>query len=153
MATELVCSALDTALFYHELRHRRRENALADLAAFARDRGVVRDPERLLAALRRREPCASSAPLRGAAILHARSLAVLDTHVVIAPAPRGLEWKPPGTPPVTLVIAVFAVHDHPLDAYFALIARAADAARLQRRRARLASPDAAVAFAAWREGA
>lgn len=153
MSTELITSALDTALFHHDLKHRRRENALTDLAAFAHASGTVCDPERLREALLRRERSYSSAVGRGVAIPHVRSLAVTTPHVLVARARAGIEWKARDGQPVQLVLAVLVPHDHPLDSFLEMVSHAAEAARLQRRRQRLMSDDPAVVQAAWREGA
>ena len=152
MSTELVSSALDTALFHFDLKHRRRENALSDLAAYAHACGTVRDPERLREALLRRERVVASAIGRGVAMPHVRSLVVTTPHVVIGRSKKGIEWKAPGGQPVQLVVAVLAPHDHPLEAFLEMIEHAAEATRLQRRRLRLMAEDAKTVLAAWREG-
>src|SRR6185436_19418675 len=149
MSTELITSALDTPLFHLDLKHRRRENALTDLAAFAHARGLVRDPERLHDALLRRERVVSFAVGRGVAIPHLRSLVVSAPHVLIARAKKGIDWKAPGGQPVTLVIAVLAPHDHPLESFLERVEHAAEATRLVKRRLRLMSDDPAVRLAAW----
>lgn len=151
MSTELVTSALDTALFLYELRHRRRENALTDLACFAHACGMARDPERLRDALLRRERVCPSAVGRGVAIPHVRSLAVNAPHVVVGRARGGIEWKSRDGQPVHLVLAVFAPHDLGLEPFLELVARAVDAARLSRRRQRLIAGDLPAVQAAWRE--
>ena len=152
MSTELVSSALDTALFHFDLKHRRRENAIADLAAHAHACGAARDSGRLREALLRRERSYSSAVGRGVAIPHARSITVTAPHVLVARATRGIEWKARDGQAVQLVLAVLAPHDHPLEAFLELVAHAAQAARLQRRRQRLMADDHATVLAAWREG-
>lgn len=151
MSTELVTSALDTALFLHDLRHRRREQALTDLAAFAHACGTVRDPDRLRVALQRRERSYSSAVGRGVAIPHARSLVVNVPHVLIGRAPRGIDWRARDGQAVQLVLAVLAPHDLSIDSFLDLLGHAAEAARLQRRRQRLLSGDRSSVESAWRE--
>lgn len=153
MSAEIVTSALDTALLIHDLKHRRRENALTDLASFAHARGAARDPARLRDALLRRERAYTSAVGRGVALPHVRSLVVTSPHVVIARARKGIEWKAADGQPVTLVLAVLCPHDLPPEAFHELLARAAEATRLQRRRQRLMSDDEAAVFAAFRETA
>ena len=152
MSTELITSALDTALFHLDLKHRRRENALTDLAAFAHACGTVRDPDRLLGALLRHERVVASAIGRGVAIPHVRSIVVTTPHVVIGRAKKGIEWKAPGGQPVQLMIAVLVPHDHALEAFLELVEHASDATRLQRRRQRLMADDEKTVQAAWREG-
>src|SRR4249920_432286 len=140
---EQVAPVLDTSLFLLELKHRRRERALEDLALSASANGSAYGADRLRDALLRRERCYSSAIGKGVAIPHARSIAVSEPLVIVARSVPGVDWKSRDGLPVHLVLAVVAPADFSADAFFELVAHAAGAARLQRHRQRLLeAPDA-----------
>ena len=64
-------------LDFIELRHKRRDSALTQLAAAARRHGVVRDVDALIALLVRRERLGTTALGKGVALTHARSISIV----------------------------------------------------------------------------
>lgn len=136
-----------TPLDIIELRHKRRESALTQLAAAALRRGVVRDLDALVAALVRRERLGTTALGKGVALTHARSIAVVRPFWVVGRSPKGVEWAAPDGEPVHLVVLYLAHHEQGAAAHLARLAAAAQALRLQRTRQRLLAADAATVFA------
>lgn len=145
MATETVPSVLDTPLPIFELRHRRREAVLEELAALASGLGVTRDARVLGETLARRERLYTSAVGKGVALPHARSISVIAPRIVVARSRRGIEWGAPDGVPVRLVLLALAPAEAPDDLYHGQIARAAAAVRLVRQRQRLLEVEAAAA--------
>ncbi len=147
MAIAEVPSVTGTPLDILDLRHRRRESVIQQMAAAAGRRGVVRDAEALTALLVRRQRLGTTALGKGVALMHARSIAVVRPHWVVGRAPKGVEWGAPDGEPVHLVVLYLAHHEQPGAAHLARLAVAAQALRLQRTRQRLATADAATALA------
>ncbi len=86
MAIVEIPSVTYTPLDFVELRHKRRESALTQLAAAARRHGVVRDVDALFALLVRRERLGTTALGKGVALSHARlgyHLPVFGLHTVL----------------------------------------------------------------------
>jgi mannitol/fructose-specific phosphotransferase system IIA component (Ntr-type) len=122
-----------------DLRHKRRESALAQMVAAAERLGAVRDPLLLLATLSRGERMTSSALGKGIAIPGARSLAVIRPVTLLGRSARGIEW---GGDPVHLVLLVLSPATLPPAAHTERVLSAARALRLQRVRQRLMDADA-----------
>lgn len=135
-----------------ELRHKRRESALTQLAVAAQRHGVVRDVDALIAALVRRERFGSTALGKGAALTHARSIAVVRPFWVVGRSARGMEWSAPDGEPVRLAVLYLAHHEQSAATHLARLAVAAQALRLQRARQRLLAADAGTAFALLQGG-
>lgn len=153
MAIVDVPSVTGTPLDIIELRYKRRESALTQLAAAACRRGVVRDLDALVAVLVRRERLGTTALGKGVALTHARSIAVVRPFWVLGRSAKGIEWSSPDGEPVQLALLYVAHHEQGAAAHVARLAAAAQALRLQRTRQRLASADAAAAFALLQGGA
>jgi len=137
MSIDTATSDLDTSLFLLDLRHRRPDSVLAELASFAHGRAVASSADRLTDALARRERLYSSAVGKGVAIPHVRSLVVSGSALLLARSTRGVEWKARDAQPVHLVLAVLAPPDLSLEAFHERIARTVAVARLQRHRQRM----------------
>lgn len=148
MTTDTIPSALDTSLDLVDLRHRRKEGVLEELARAAREAGVARDEDVLREALVRRERAYSSAVGKGVALPHARSIAVSRSRTFVARAPRGVEWGAADGQPVHIVILTLAPAETGDETWHGMLARAAGAVRLSRQRQRLlAAADACDAAA------
>ena len=130
-----------------ELRSKRRESALTQLATAAQRLGVVRDLDVLFALLSRTEKLGSTAIGKGVAVAHARSVAVARPHLLLGRAPRGIEWSAADEQPVQIVVLVLSPADHSLERHLDRVARAAQAVRQQRARLKLVEADAAAALA------
>ncbi len=146
MAIVELTSVTRTPLDILELRHRRRDHTLAQLASAAARHGVVRDEDALAALLVRRERLGTTALGKGVALTHARSIVVKRPFWIVGRAPRGVEWSAPDGEPVQLVVLYLAPHVQPAAAHVARLAAAAQALRQQRNRQRLANADPAGAL-------
>jgi len=146
MAIAEVPSVTGTPLDILELRHRRRETVLQQMAAAAARNGVVRDLEALVAALARRERLGTTALGKGVALVHVRSITVVRPFWIVGRAAKGVEWGAPDGGPVQLVVLYLAHHEQSAASHLARLAPAAQALRLQRMRQRLGSVDPATAF-------
>ncbi len=146
MAIAEVPSVTGTPLDILELRHRRRETVLQQMAAAAARNGVVRDLDSLVAVLVRRERLGTTALGKGVALTHARSISVVRPFWIVGRAPKGVEWAAPDGEPVQLIVLYLAHHEQSQASHLARLGAAAQALRLQRPRQRLASSDVATAF-------
>lgn len=136
-----------TPLDLIELRHKRRESALTQLAAAAQRHGVVRDVGALIALLARRERLGTTALGKGVALAHARSIVVVRPFWIIGRSARGIDWSAPDGEPVQLAVLYLAHHEQSPATHVARLTAAAQALRQQRTRQRLATADAVTAFA------
>lgn len=136
-----------TPLDLLELRHKRRDSALTQLATAAHRHGVVRDVEALVALLLRRERLGTTALGKGLALAHARSIVVVRPFWIVGRCARGIEWAAPDGEPVQLALLYLAHHEQSAATHLARLSAATHSLRLQRARARLASADAAAALA------
>lgn len=132
-----------TPLDILEIRHRRRESALAQLVAVAARSGVVRDAEVLLETLLSRERLGTTALGKGVAVPHAHSISVSRTHVVLGRSTHGLDWRASDTEPVRIVWLVLTPSEVSDEQHHARVAAAVSALRLQRQRQRLIEADTA----------
>ncbi|MFO7171441.1 MAG: PTS sugar transporter subunit IIA [Bacillota bacterium] len=91
-----------------DLKARRREEALQELAALLASAGVVTDREAYLQAVRDREALGSTAVGFGIAIPHARSRAVRRAAVAFGRSVQGIHWEGQGGEPVRAVFLIAA---------------------------------------------
>ena len=147
MSVSIPAPLLDTWLCIADLKSRKKETALEQLAHAVAGAGVARDAELLASTLLRRERLASSALGKGVAVPHARSLAVVEPRLVLARVPRGADWVAPDGAPVTLIAAALAPSDYAESPFYDLVTRAIAAVRLQRRRQRLLDAETPGAIA------
>lgn len=120
-----------------ELKTRKRESVLQELARHAQGAGVVRGVDVLQAALSLRERLCASAVGRGVAVPNARSLAVLEQRVLIARSHRGIDWGAQDGEPVRLVLLVLSPAELGASSHHDLLARAVASTRPARVRQRL----------------
>jgi mannitol/fructose-specific phosphotransferase system IIA component (Ntr-type) len=116
---------------------KKKDAVLHELAHRAHRAGVVRDPDLLYETLSLRERLASSALGKGVALPQARSLAVIDTRLIVARSLRGLDWSAADEQPVHLVLLALSPSEVSVEFHLDFLARAAAIARLQRNRQRL----------------
>ena len=140
-------------LDFIELRHKRRDSALTQLAAAARRHGVVRDVDALFALLVRRERLGTTALGKGVALAHARSIAVVRPFWILGRSPKGIEWAAPDHEPVQIAVLYLSHHEQSAASHVSRLAAAAQAMRQQRVRHRLMTADAPAAFALLQGGA
>jgi PTS system nitrogen regulatory IIA component len=144
--------SFDLSLCIPDLKSKKKDAALAEIAAAAALAGLASDAELLLEVLKLRERLGTTAIGKGVAIPHARSLTVTHARLLVARAPRGIEWNAPDDAPVQLVFAALAPSEWPEEAFHGLVARAASSARLQRNRQKLlAAPSLEGLAVAFRE--
>ena len=135
-----------------DLRTRKKDSVLAEIAGAAHGLGLVTDGALLLELLKLRERLGNTGVGKGVALAQARSITVLAPRVVVARSVRGVEWGSEDGVPVQLLLLVLAPAEWSDEAYHGLIARMASPIRLQRARQKLIaanSPDALSAL--WRE--
>ncbi len=144
MSTTVLQTVPDTWLCTPDLKAKKRDSALTQLADWAVQAGVAREAGLLASTLARRERFASSAIGKGVALPHARSVCVREARLVVARAPRGIEWDETADGPVNLVVVALAPSEFGELAFYDLIARGAALVRLQRHRQRLLETGDAV---------
>jgi mannitol/fructose-specific phosphotransferase system IIA component (Ntr-type) len=138
----------DSSLHILDLKTRRKDSVLSELSEFARELGVVVEPDLLHATLTLRESVGNSALGKGVALPHARSVSVRSMRLVVARSRRGVDWHAEDGP-VHLVLLALSPADAGDDTHHEFVARVATLGRLQRHRARLldsSSDDEATAI-------
>ncbi|MBI1796897.1 MAG: PTS sugar transporter subunit IIA [Candidatus Eisenbacteria bacterium] len=130
-------SVLDPSLYIPDLKARKRDAALAELAELAQRQGVVRGASLLLDLLLLRERLGTTAVGKGVALPAARSLTVERPQLVIARSRRGIDWSAFDGEPVSLVLLALSPAESSDAAHHAFVARGAAVARLQRNRQKL----------------
>jgi len=139
-----VPSALDTSLVISDLKHRRRESALAEMVTRAAEAGAVRSPSAVLDLIAARETLVGSALGRSTALAAVRSLAVTEARLVVGRSRRGISWGAADEEPVRLVALLLSPADRALPHHLDSIVRIAALLRHARGRDRLLhaeSPD------------
>jgi mannitol/fructose-specific phosphotransferase system IIA component (Ntr-type) len=137
MLGTLAPSALDTALYIPDLRHRRKSAVFDELVDCAVASGAVRCDPALRELLRCREALGSTSPGRGFALPHARSLAVRGTRVVVARSTRGVDWGASDGELVRLIVLLLSPSECPDSAHLDLLGRLGNALRFQRQRQKM----------------
>ncbi|SRR5258705_8992042 len=127
----------DLSRFIPDLRSRRREGVLAELVETAHRAGVVHSPAPVSEIVRIRERTIPSAIARDAAVIAARSLAVIRPLVLVGRSLRGIEWPGSEDGSIHLVVLVLAPAEWNEEAFHALLTRGAGLIRLQKARQRL----------------
>lgn len=135
-----------------ELRHRRRDSALAQLVAAAEASGLVQDADVLLGTLQRSLRLGRTGVGKGVALPHARSACVRRPGVVLGRSSRGIDWGAADGQEVHLVALVLSPCATRADAHVARVAGALHGMRLQRTRQRLLESDGPTAAALLRGG-
>lgn len=137
METTLTSPVSTTTLLIPALGPRKKDAALQHMLERARASGALADPGTVLGALHLRERLGSTAFGKGVAVPNARALGVSEPLLLVAPAPRGIEWDAADGQPVTLVLLVLSPADAPLDSHLDRVAQAVSVTRLARHRQRL----------------
>jgi mannitol/fructose-specific phosphotransferase system IIA component (Ntr-type) len=148
MSVAIGPSVLDSSLYIPDLKLKRKESVLTELAARAHLAGVVQDQDLLRETLLLRERAGNTGVGKGVAVPAARSIAVLESRLVVARSSRGLQWDAPDGVPVHLVLLALSPAECSEDAHHEFLARAVAVARLQRNRQRLMEADTFEAMAA-----
>lgn len=133
----MIGPALHTSLHILELGPRKKETALLEMARRAHLCGAVREPELLHSLLVLSERIGGAVVGRGVAVSHARSLTVVEPHVVVARSRRGIDWGASDGEAVRLVLLVLSPPEIPPATHQQSIARAAALARSARARHKL----------------
>jgi mannitol/fructose-specific phosphotransferase system IIA component (Ntr-type) len=148
MSIAIGLSVLDPSLYIPELRPRRKDSALLEMAGRAHQAGALRDFSLLSDLLTLRERAGSTAIGKGVAVPHARSIAVIDPRLLIARSRRGIDWGAADEQPVHLVLLALAPAETSEEFFHDLVARTVAIARLQRNRQKLADAASFDAVAA-----
>ena len=127
----------DLALCISDLKARKKDQALAEMATAAGGAGFVTDAPLLTEFLKLRERLGVTAIGKGVAIPHARSTTVYLPRLVIARSPRGIDWSARDGTLVQLVILVLSPGEWSEESHHGWLARASSLARLQRNRQKL----------------
>jgi PTS system nitrogen regulatory IIA component len=133
----LIPSALDPSLFVPELRCRRKDSALAELVGLAERAGILRHADAVRAALTHRESLGNSSPGRGIAVPSVRSLAVLESRVVVARSRRGLDWDAADESPVHIIAMLLSPAECPAAAHVESVGRLIAVLKPQRHQQRV----------------
>jgi PTS system nitrogen regulatory IIA component len=139
---------LHPAHLISELKTRRRESALGEVARWAHRTRLVREPELLRGTLWMRERLGSTAVGRGLATPNARSLLVLEPLVLLGRSRRGIEWAAPDGEPVRLVLLALSPPGVPARTHTQFVARALAVVRPARTRQRLLESECSDELAA-----
>jgi mannitol/fructose-specific phosphotransferase system IIA component (Ntr-type) len=137
MTTAIGLPILDSSLFIPELRPKKKESALHEMATRALEIGAVRDPDLLHETLVMRERLATTGVGKGVAIPNARSIAVVEPRLFVARSRRGIAWGAHDGQLVHLVLLALSPSEVSEEAHHDLLARALGAVRLQRSRQKL----------------
>ena len=151
MTTFAVHSVPDSSLFLPDLKLKRKESVLHEMACAAQRARAVRDAELLHETLLRRERWCPSAIGKGVAVPNARSLGVAEPRLVVARSHRGLDWGAPDGAAVHLVLLVISPSEASIEVHLERVTRAIAITRSQRSRQRLLDADAGVVAAMLRE--
>jgi mannitol/fructose-specific phosphotransferase system IIA component (Ntr-type) len=137
MTTVAVHSVPDSSLFLPDLKLKRKESVLHEMACAAQRARVVRDADLLHETLLRRERWCPSAVGKGVAVPNARSLGVTEPRLVVARFRRGLDWGAQDDLAVQLVLLVISPSETSVDSHLERVARAIALTRSQRNRQKL----------------
>ena len=130
-------SHLRPDLFISDLRSRRKNSVLEELAeALVRAR-ITRAPDAVVDALRRREALGSTGIGKGLAVPHARSTMVTERAVLVARSRKGIDFEAADGEPVHLCFLIVAPPFERDPLYLKLVAEIVRASRLVRTRQRL----------------
>lgn len=146
MHATLIPSALDSSLIILELRHRRRETALAEMVERAAEAAAIRSPGAVLDLLAAREAMVGAAFGREVALEAARSLAISEARVVLGRSRRGIAWDAPDLLPVRLIALLLSPAERPLAIHLAAFTRIAGVLKQPRSRSRLLEAESSEEF-------
>lgn len=124
-------------LFIPELRTRKKTSVLEELAGALAAAKVVRSPEAILDALRRREALGSTGIGKGIAVPHARSTLVGERALLVARSSKGIDFESVDGTPVHLCFLIVAPPLERDPIYLKLVAEIVRATRLARTRQKL----------------
>jgi mannitol/fructose-specific phosphotransferase system IIA component (Ntr-type) len=152
MAVATVAPRLDLSLCIHDIKSKKKDAALAEMALAAVAAGIASDGSLLLESLKMRERLSNSAVGKGVALPHARSVTVSQGRILVARSPRGIDWMAADQTPIQLVLMTLVPAAWSDEAFHGLLGRAQATARLQRNRQRmLAAPSLEGLAVAFRE--
>lgn len=124
-------------LYIADLRTRKKASVLEELAGTLAAAKVVRSPEAILDALRRREALGSTGIGKGLAVPHARSTLVAERALVVARSRKGIDFESVDGQPVHLCFLIVAPPLERDPIYLKLVAEIVRATRLARTRQKL----------------
>jgi mannitol/fructose-specific phosphotransferase system IIA component (Ntr-type) len=122
-----------------DLKNRRRDSVLAELARQAVRCGAACEPELLAATLIERERLGSTVVGHGFAIPNARSLVVLRPFTILGRSRRGIEWRAGDGDLIHITLLILSPSSTRAAGHVAAVAHALAAMRLARGRQKLAA--------------
>jgi mannitol/fructose-specific phosphotransferase system IIA component (Ntr-type) len=140
-------AVFDASLFISEFRNRKKETVLGELATLAHRRGVVASIELLRDTLTLRERGGSTAAGKGTAIPNARSIAVIESRLIVGRSSRGIDWGAGDGQPVHLVLLAVSPAELSPEAHLDFVTNVAGLVRLQRNRQKLRDAETAEQIA------
>jgi mannitol/fructose-specific phosphotransferase system IIA component (Ntr-type) len=133
----VVESHLRSDLFISELRTRKKASVLEELAGAMSAARVIRSPEAIVEAMRRREALGSTGLGKGIAVPHVRSTLVAERALLVARSTKGVEFESLDGGPVHLCFLIVAPPLEHDPFYLKLVAEIVRAVRLARTRQKL----------------
>ena len=137
MTTVAVHSVPDSSLFLPDLKLKRKESVLHEMACAAQRARAVCDAELLHETLLRRERWCPSAIGKGVAVPNARSLGVTEPRLVVARSRRGVDWGASDGAAVQLVLLVLSPSESSVEAHLERVTKAISITRSHRNRLKL----------------
>ena len=135
--TLVVESHLRADLFISELRTRKKASVLEELAGAMAAARVIRSPEAIVEALRRREALGSTGLGKGIAVPHVRSTLVAERALLVARSTKGVEFDSLDGAPVHLCFLIVAPPLERDPIYLKMVADIVRSVRLARTRQKL----------------
>jgi PTS system nitrogen regulatory IIA component len=124
-------------LYIPELRLKRKQAVLEELAEALAAAGVTKTSESILELLRQREALGSTGIGKGIAIPHVRSTLVSERVILLARSRKGVEFEAVDGAPVHLIFLMLAPPIEPDPLYLKLLAEIVHSVRLARVRQKL----------------
>jgi mannitol/fructose-specific phosphotransferase system IIA component (Ntr-type) len=149
----LVDPALHPVHLIPDLKSRRRDPVLGELARQAQGLGATREPEMLRAALLMRERLGPTAVGHGLAVPNARSLLVDRPVLLVGRSRGGVDWGAGGGALVHVVLLVISPAQTSAPCHGGAVARVVEAARSARACQRLLESDSPAEIAELLAGA
>jgi mannitol/fructose-specific phosphotransferase system IIA component (Ntr-type) len=133
----VVESHLRSDLYISELRTRKKASVLEELVGAMSAARVIRSPEAIVEAIRRREALGSTGLGKGIAVPHVRSTLVAERALLVARSTKGVEFDSLDGEPANLCFLIVAPPLERDPIYLKLVADIVRAVRLARTRQKL----------------
>ncbi len=132
--------------FVTELKSRKKESIMDELAETFVESGVVRQKSMLMEMIHRRESVGSTGIGRGIAIPHGRSTATSDIIVAFGKTKRNIDWSAIDGEPVHLVFMIVAPPTEEKSRYLPMLGRLVEFLNVDENRQKLLEVDSFESF-------